>query len=60
MLYMAVSLIRQDAYTKGYVGLSTDTKVTTGMNDGDTFLEADSGDTYVFCTGTWYNITTPE
>ncbi len=36
-------------------GLSTDTKPTSGIITGSTFLEADTGDVYIYdeVTGTW-------
>ena len=62
---MTVSLMRQDAYTKQYIGLSTDTKPTQeasslkdGVNNGDTFFVADEGKTYIFCDGDWYDMAT--
>lgn len=60
---MTVTLIRQDAYTKGYLGSKTDTKPTgesgslkDGVNNGDTFFEVDSGKTFIFYEGDWYNM----
>ena len=64
---MTVSLIRQDAYTKGYIGLSTDDKPSAeggslldGVNNGDTFFEANTGTQYIFCDGDWYDMATGE
>ena len=31
-----------------YIGLSTDTKPVTGMHNGSSFYEMDTGDTYYF------------
>lgn len=58
---MTVVLIRQDSYTKGWQGLSSDTKPAgadeigvNGANSGDTFYEVDTKKNYVFHEGTWY------
>ena len=60
---MAICLIRQDTYTKGWQGLSTDTKPLgadeigiNGANNGDTFYAVDDKKTYVFHDGTWYEM----
>ncbi len=60
---MAVTLIRQDTYTKGYIGLYTDTKptqqsgsLTDGVNNGDTFYEVDTAKTFIFYEGDWYDM----
>ena len=40
-------------------GLSTESKPTTGIVTGSTFLEVDTGDEYAFAEGdspTWYKI----
>lgn len=64
---MTVSIIRLEPYTKGYIGLSTDTKPTADsgsyndvVNNGDTFFVADEGKTYIFCDGDWYDMATGE
>lgn len=64
---MAVTLIRQEAYTKGYVGSQDDDKPTTqqgslmdGVNNGDTFFEVDTGKTFMYYEGDWYDMQTGE
>ena len=61
MSYMTVNLVRQNSYTKDYIGLASDTKPTKesgslveGVNNGDTFYEVDTGKKYIFLDGTWY------
>jgi hypothetical protein len=37
-----------------YIGLSSEEKPATDVEDGSTFLEVDKGDTYIFYDGVWY------
>ena len=39
---------------KDFIGLSTDTKETENMSDGNTFYEVDTSDFYIFYKGEWY------
>lgn len=64
---MVYTLIRQDPYTKGFIGSHEDTKptqasssLTEGINNGDTFFEADTGKTFIFYEGTWYDMSNGE
>lgn len=38
---------------KNFVGLSTDGKPTSGVPAGSTFLETNTGDTYVYSAAGW-------
>ena len=60
---MTVTLIRQEAYTKAYIGLKTDDKpsgessyLKDGVNNGDTFYEVDTAKTFIFYEGDWYDM----
>lgn len=60
---MTVSIIRQETYTKGYIGQQDDTKPTNqqgslveGVNNGDTFYEVDTAKTFIFYEGDWYDM----
>lgn len=35
-------------------GLSTDTKPTTGVNNGQAFYAVDTATAFIFYNGTWY------
>ena len=37
-----------------YIGLSEETKETTGIANGSTFYEVDTSTLYIFYKGTWY------
>lgn len=39
---------------KDFIGLSTDTKETTNMVNGNTFYEVDTSAFFIFYNGTWY------
>lgn len=47
---------RWDHTSKGtdYLGLSTEPKETSNIEDGSTFLEVDTSKLFVFYSGTWY------
>lgn len=60
---MTVTLVRQEQYTKGWIGLSTDDKPTSqsgnvliGANNGDTFYEVDTAKTFIFHDDSWYDM----
>lgn len=40
--------------TKNYTILSTETKPINEIRDGDTLLEVDTGNVYVFHNGSWW------
>ena len=51
-----IRILKEQAFTenKKYIeaaGLSTDSKPTTGIVTGSTFIEADTGNIYVFAEG---------
>ena len=41
-------------HSEDMLGLSTESKPTTGVVDGTTFYEVDTTDFYIFYKGTWY------
>jgi hypothetical protein len=47
---MTVALVTR---VQRFTGLAADTKPTAGVPAGSTFLEVDTGRTYVFDGGTW-------
>lgn len=51
---MAIGEVIRRAHQDQYrIGLSTDTKPTTGVKEGAEFYEQDTGDTYVYLLGSW-------
>jgi hypothetical protein len=48
---MALMLIN---VTQNFIGLSTDTKPTTGVKAGSSFIETDTGDHYLFDGSAWH------
>lgn len=40
--------------SRNYIGLSTEEKPTENVDDGSTFLCADTADTFIFYDGAWY------
>jgi hypothetical protein len=55
---MAIKDITESAqcYKSRLVGLSTDTKPTSGVWDGSTFEELDTGAKYLLLSGIWYKV----
>lgn len=39
---------------KDFIGLSSESKPTTRIGDGSTYLEVDTKKLYVYYNGTWY------
>ena len=46
--------VDRTANNMDYVGLSSETKTITGIEDGSTFYEVDTSKLYIFYAGTWY------
>ena len=62
---MSITLIEQGAYTKSWIGLSTDTmpqqasqENMNGANNGDKFTQLDTAKTYMYMDGSWYDVAT--
>lgn len=49
--------VRLITTTQNFIGLSTDTKPTTGVPMGSTYLETDTGDTYIYDASGWSFLT---
>ena len=51
-----MTVTREASPVERYIGVSTDSKPTTGVTTGAQFLETDTGDTYTWDGSNWKKV----